>query len=108
MGKTCRLLLSPITHHLSPLFHRHSHSMFRAQGDDGQGFHAVAGDEAHAPVACERGEQQDSFHPREPFADAAARASAEWKVGELRPGLFSFRRPALRVKARRVWTISLA
>jgi hypothetical protein len=58
----------------------------------------MARDQFEAPLLRDCGEQQDAFHPREAFADADARASAEGEVGEFRT-LVTLKRPSFWIEA---------
>src|SRR5215471_2881703 len=62
--------------------------------------------QAKMPFLRDRGENQDSFHPGEAFSDAAAGAATEWEIGELRSRCASFRRPAVRIKTKRIGKVS--
>src|SRR5437764_14182876 len=93
----------PLTHYSSLItcycFYTHSHSVFRSERDDRQSFDRMIRDEAHPPALCECGDEQDAFHPREAFADAASRAATKRKVSELRSCFTHCGRPAFRVEA---------
>src|SRR4051812_10090180 len=83
---------------LFSFFSRHSHSILRAQCNDCQRFDSVIWHKPHAPILSERGDEEDAFHPGEAFTDAAAWATAERKVSELRLASARFHSPALRVE----------
>src|SRR5438128_12661011 len=76
--------------------------MLRAQCNDCQRFDPVIWHKPHAPALGERGDEEDAFHPGEAFADAAAWATAERKICELRLASARFHSPALRVETFRL------
>src|SRR5215831_9090358 len=62
--------------------------------------------QAKMPFLRDRGENQDSFHPRETFSDATAGATTEREIRELRSRCASFRRPAVRIKTKWIGEVS--
>src|SRR5262245_43509313 len=80
-------------------FQPHPQAVLRTERDRWRGHDLLAGLEPQPPPARERGEQENTFHPGEPLADADAGATAEGKVGELRPRRLGFGTKALRIEA---------
>ena len=86
--------------------HRHSHPMFRPERNHWFEGYGMMGYKSHPPMLGQGGHQKYSLHPRETFADAAARTATEGEIGELRPGIARRGRPALRIESQWIGEIT--
>src|SRR5215472_15615699 len=80
----------------------HLHSIPWPQRDQRPGLHFLAGKQPQLPVAGDRRDQQDAFHPREGLADADPRAASKRKIRKLRTRVSRFLGPAFGVEPERI------